>query len=1410
MSAFEKNPRKLGCVILAFLLAAAAGLCAQTFEIGPQGSQSSNSPRSKNSKRTPSSDTSRAPSSDSGMGWGTSIAVAREARAARQALQKNDYRGAADHARRAAKAAPQNSDLWFLFAYSSRLAGDYPSSLDAYNRGLQQRPSSVEGLSGLAQTYAKMGRGKEAADTLRKVIAANPSSDADLRLAGELLLNSDPKLAASYLERADSIRPSARNELLMARAYARIGDKNRARDLLERARSRAPRDPDVVRSVAAYYRDTGQYDLAINVMKSLPSDSPSYLSELAYTYGLAGKRNAAADTYLRAANQAPGQVETQLNAAQALVIAKRATQAEPLLKRVEASNPDHYRLHAIRGDIHRGQHQAEAAIGEYQRALTSLPSAVPEGVLYPISLRLDLSQLYRETGNQGQAEREADLARSALEKIDVQGADRPEYLRLKAASEVNSGDFQQADADLREALQLEPSNMNLLLNYGNLLRTTKRTDDAKKTYLKALEIDPANPAALESLGYLAREAGDMTEAANYFNKLSQVNPSDHVAHLALGDLSADVRDFAKAQASYEQAYKLAPDNAIIIARGMNAAIEGHQLPVAKHWLDRANDNMRANPELMREHERYLTLTGKYEESAKLGYQVIEKLPRDAEAPVYLAYDLLFLNRHQEAMAIVQRFEPVLPKDKDLPLIAGYVYAHNGQNQEAINAFTRALERDPQMSTGYMNRGYVWNDMRMATNAEQDFRKALSLRPNYGEAHLGLAYSLLQLRRPQGALKEADLAERILGESGSLHLARAEAYRQRAMLARAEVEYQKALKLQSGDEGIYLALSDTQYRLREYPASVETLKQGLNSSPDSPLLNAQLARSFAKLDRPSDAMTAITRAEKAGGKDYRTLLATADALLVMGERDQAMERYSRALELSNADRLHVRLALARFFAQERKVGDAQQQVALAFAEARVADPEVVTGQDYIEAADILMSINQYALAQRLFERAQGLGADDVTVAVGMANASLAMGETRNAEAALASVQREEGPDGESKQNYAYLVARGNVYRQQGDSYHALSMFAQAQAMEPDDPAARQAAFELSEEEGRQIIENVGVGSQFHITPIFEDENIYQMDARLRGFQNGGLLLPPPRHSVETFANARYRIHLHSFPDIRGFVGERNASGTVSIPSSLLIQKRNTLDTIFNFSVTPVARVGNLRFSITPGLQFTLRRDTLDPVHMNQNLFRQFLYVASSPIGNWLSFSGRVIREAGPFTQQDLHSRDFSGSIDFRLGRPWSKTAFLTGYFGRDILFRPSIHEYFTTSAYAGVERRFGQNIRASAIAEYLRSWRVEGSQFAIAQTIRPNFGVDAKLNRQWSFSASGSWSRGEAFHAYDNVNTRFLVSYVRETRAMRRDGVQSASVSYPMRFSFGIEQQTFYGFPGRSHTAVVPVVSFTLF
>jgi hypothetical protein len=339
----------------------------------------------------------------------------------------------------------------------------------------------------------------------------------------------------------------------------------------------------------------------------------------------------------------------------------------------------------------------------------------------------------------------------------------------------------------------------------------------------------------------------------------------------------------------------------------------------------------------------------------------------------------------------------------------------------------------------------------------------------------------------------------------------------------------------------------------------------------------------------------------------------------------------------------------------------------------------------------------------------------------------------------------------------------------------------------------------------------MSSDVRVNPLFEDDNIYQLDARLLGVQHNGSLLPPPRRSIETFADSRFQFHPDGFAPIQGFVAERNAQGSLSFPSQLLIQDRDTYDTIFNVAVAPMVQWRNVKLTIMPGLQYTIRRDTLSPDFINQNLFRQFVYVSSNSIGDWLSFTGDLIREAGPFTQNDLHSRDFSGAIDFRVGRPWGKTTLLSGYNGRDLLFSPSqssdypaYTEYYQTISYVGLERQFTPRLRVTGIAEFLRAWRIEDLTYAIAQTLRPRGAVEAKIRDHWSLSASGAWSSGRSFHAYDNVTTNFTLSYTRDRSWGKALTSETASVAYPLTVSFGFGQQSFYNFYGHERTQVVPV------
>src|SRR6202451_807469 len=309
-----KSRYPLACFCLFVFIRCVA---AQTYDVnGPSGGTAP--PAQKQGSDTSNSQ-NNSTQTDSNLGWGSSIDVARQARAAQGALDRNDYTAAVAYAERAAKSAPQNPELWFLLGYAARLEDHYTASIDAYKRGLKLQPNSVRGMAGLGQTYAKMGRIDEAEELLQKVVDANPKDANSLQLAGELLLNTDTQKALDLLQRAEAVAPTAHTDLLLAHAYDHLCQADESDKYCNRARNRAPKDPEVLRAVAGQYRDQGKYDEAIAALQAIPEKTIDVQADLAYTYQLAGKSQEAAALYIRLAKSAKGNLGLNLSAAQALV-----------------------------------------------------------------------------------------------------------------------------------------------------------------------------------------------------------------------------------------------------------------------------------------------------------------------------------------------------------------------------------------------------------------------------------------------------------------------------------------------------------------------------------------------------------------------------------------------------------------------------------------------------------------------------------------------------------------------------------------------------------------------------------------------------------------------------------------------------------------------------------------------------------------------------------------------------------------------------------------------------------------------------------------------------------------------------------------------------------------------------------
>jgi tetratricopeptide (TPR) repeat protein len=1366
------------------------------------------------------------------LGWGSNIQNARLGRAADAALKRGDRALALTYAQRAAQAAPNDPEQWFMLGYVARLNGNFSLSVSAYQHGLRLKPSAAEGRSGLAEDYSEMGRTAEAIQLLMQIVAANPGRRDDLLFLGYLLIHTkEYDQAKQWLLKAEALQPGANPELLLAICYQNTNQLDQAHHYLEMAKRRAPNNPDVERSLAGYYREIHNYPAAIAALKAIPNPKPDVVAELAYTYQLDSDVKDAARLYLQAADADPKNFNVQLDAAQAEVSAGLIEQANSLLGRAAALNPNSYRIHAVKGDIAHLEGRDEEAVREYTAAVDSLPPNPVEGPLYGIQLHMNLVDLYRSLENPDAAKRELSVAQSQIGSVNIQEAGREAYLRLKSEIELHAGQYEQALTDVNQALTAGKQHRDDLQLKGDILMKLGRTAEALSVYNQVLKDDPDNRNALISIGYACRAAGRDRDAEKYFRRLEKVDPKSATPYLALGDLYTAHKEYSLAQQNYAKGYERNPKNAFIVAGGLNIAVESHNMPEGAVWMKRVTSNMNREAAVLREEERYLRFDHQYLQSEEVGEEAIKKLPRDRDTVVYLGYDLLDLGKYNELLALTKKYYNILPKDQDIPLLQGYVEKHYKQNPAALADFAEVIRRNPDVETAYVNRGYIMNDLHEAKDAATNFDDAIHLEPHDGDAHLGLAFADLELKDSEGALHESYLAQKYMGNKDSVlenvHEIRATAYGDEDFLSKAESEYRAALKYAPRNNKALLAtlhsdLGNTLFGEQRYHRSIAQLEIANQLAPATAYNYAMLARAYANIQNSSQTMRYVHLAEQEAARNPKPtrngvpeesdiLLSTGEALSTLGDDQAAMTRYRRALDVSRKYRVGVRLAIAGLMAQRGHADEAQREIALAWMEVESGRAVPPTGSQLIAAADIFSSLHEYELSQSYLERAKTAGAPDSSVRIGLANNYLALGETNQAQAELSAISSEQKGPGD----YQYLMAEAQVWSQKHQNTKAMTAFAQAENAMGGNEEVDQGMLQASGDEGMRVTPDLSLLSDFNVSPIFEDTSDYVLDSKTLGNfpvpSYDIALLPPPRSSIQTQWTDGYHLHIGKLPAPGGFVQVQNVRGVITVPATNSIVNRSTTDTTFNFGLNPTVHLGNNIFTFSGGTQATIRRDSLDPVGMDQNLFRVYAYLSTSALFNEVTVNGYAIRESGPFTRfPHLHSRMLAGELNFRVGTPWSKTALLTGW-GVDDQWYPQINtEYYFSSSYIGISHTFSPRLNFSALMQDVRAWRGYGPHWGIAQDIVPTGNVDFKPAKDWDLNFSGYYSNNRGFHVYDAVENGISVTYAWPFRRMLDAASGSESLEYPIRFSGGLQEETFFNFPGSQGKQFRPYFEISIF
>lgn len=249
-----------------------------------------------------------------------------------------------------------------------------------------------------------------------------------------------------------------------------------------------------------------------------------------------------------AAHIHPGLIEAQLLAAELLEAQGRYTLATEALSLVPADSPWFVTAEIRRANTQRASGNPEAGIATLAALAESHPDQIEVQSAHGDALRAE--------------ERFAAAAEAYGRAIDL--IDTPQQAHwvifyTRGIAHERAGDWEAAEADFRQALELQPD-QPLVLNYlgYSLVERRENLDEALDMIQRAVAGQPDDGYITDSLGWVLYRLGRYEEAVPHMLRAVELTPDDPVINDHLGDVLWMVGREREAEFQWRRALSLGP------------------------------------------------------------------------------------------------------------------------------------------------------------------------------------------------------------------------------------------------------------------------------------------------------------------------------------------------------------------------------------------------------------------------------------------------------------------------------------------------------------------------------------------------------------------------------------------------------------------------------------------------------------------------------------------------------------------------------------------------------------------------------------------------------------------------------------------------------------------------------------
>jgi tetratricopeptide (TPR) repeat protein len=411
----------------------------------------------------------------------------------------------------------------------------------------------------LGAYYDQLKRWKDAAAAYRRSIDIDPdNADSQKALAGALLEDDQLDEALKIFNALVAADPTdAASEIHISEIQRQQGHYDEALATLEKAKVQAPDSLELSYNEALIYDALGKYDQATAVLTTI-LDSTSrpdgkysedekrnravFLDRLGAIDSEQTKTTEAVAAYKQEADlggdYAPrgyqGEIDAYRDAHQwkdATTVAAAAAKALPKDHGVQMT----YAMQL-------------ADMGQVDQAL-ALAKAQLTGTPADLEVEQELASIYGRLKRYKEAGEELDKA----EALSTKPAERLEILYARGEFYDRQKLYDQAEAQYRKALVIDPDNAGVLNNLGYMLADLgQKLPEALKMISRAVVLDPQNPAYLDSLGWVYFKTGQYPEAEENLRKAIERISTDPAIHDHLGEVYEKTGNLKMAVAQWER------------------------------------------------------------------------------------------------------------------------------------------------------------------------------------------------------------------------------------------------------------------------------------------------------------------------------------------------------------------------------------------------------------------------------------------------------------------------------------------------------------------------------------------------------------------------------------------------------------------------------------------------------------------------------------------------------------------------------------------------------------------------------------------------------------------------------------------------------------------------------------------